>query len=115
MIRAAGFQPKDVFTFTIEIPVYPPLRSQRKDKDGKKLRKSPGPSFFVKEYIENGRFTAGLSAVELTKSVNEDLNKEFDEADFSTELGRFYDKQKLDRKKVNGIYHYFEIKGGHQQ
>lgn len=109
VIRAAGFQPGEVFNFTIDIPEHPLLRSERIGKDGKKLRKSPGPSFFIKEYIENGHFRGSkLSAADLTKLVNEDLDMGFDEADFSTELSRFHEKQKLDRQKINGVYHYFD-------
>lgn len=115
VIRAAGFQPGEILGFELEIPQYPPLRSERLDVDGKKLRKSPGPSFFVKEYIENGIFESkGLTAAEITKLVNDDLDKGFDEVDFSTEMGRFYEKEKLTRKKEGNAYRYFVPKPNDQ-
>ncbi|SFC03831.1 DNA-binding transcriptional regulator, XRE family [Parapedobacter composti] len=108
VIRAAEFQPVEILDFEIEIPVYPPLRGKKVNEDGKKLRKSPGPSFFINEYIENGIFDDnGLTAAELTKLVNDDLGKGFDESDFSTEMGRFCDKGALTREKEGSAYRYF--------
>lgn len=108
VIRAAGFQPADVLNFELQIPDYPLLRSERVDENGSKLRKSPGPSFFINEYIENGHFDEnGLTAAEITKAVNDDLGKGFDEADFSTEMSRFNDKGKLTRNKEGSAYRYF--------
>src|SRR5690606_28464737 len=113
VIRAAGFQPADVLNFELQIPNYSPLRSERVDEDGNKLRKSPGPSFFIKEYIEKGSFDRnGLTAAEITKAVNDDLGKGFDEADFSTEMRRFHDKGKLTRNKEGSAYRYFVPRAG---
>jgi len=111
VIRAAGFQPVEILGFELEIPQYPPLRSERLDVDGKKIRKSPGASFFVNEYIESGIFDPkGLTVAEITKMVNDDLGKDFDESDFSTEMGRFYERGKLTRKKEGSAYRYFALK-----
>lgn len=108
VIRAAGFQPAEILNFKITIPNYPSLRSQRTDSDGNKLKKRPGPSFFITEYIENGYFeNEGLTASQLTKLVNDDLDKGFVEADFSTELKRYLDKGKLTRKKEGISYRYY--------
>lgn len=109
VIRAGGFQPSEILNFEIEIPPFPPLRSEVTDVRGNKLRKVPGPSFFIKQYIENELFKgSGLTSVELTNLVNGDLNMDFTESDFSSELGRFFDKKLLFRKKELNSYRYYQ-------
>ena len=91
VIRAAGFQPFEIFTFEISIPDYPPLRSELKNSDGKKEKKTPGAKFFIKAYLENGHFeTRGLTPAEITEAVNIDLGKDFVEKDFSSEFSKMF-------------------------
>lgn len=110
VIRAAGFQPSEILNFTISIPEYAPLRSEMTNNLGKKIRKVPGASFFIKQYIENDLFKGnGLTSVELTNLVNNDLVMDFTESDFSSELGRFYDKNILSRRKEGNSYKYYQV------
>ena len=91
VIRAAEFQPSEIFTFEISIPDYPPLRCKNVDIDGKKIKKTPGAKFFITTYLENGHFDSkGLTPSEITKHVNEDLGKEFEEQDFSSAFSKIF-------------------------
>lgn len=110
VIRAAEFQPSEVFDFQIVIPEYPALRKDR----GEEARNVPGAKFYIKMYFENGHFDhKGLTPAEITKLVNEDLDKTFSEKDFSSEFSKIYkgpsDKNLFNRVKEGSTYRYFPL------
>lgn len=114
VIRAAGFQPSEIFDFKIEIPEYPPLRSEILGEDGKKLRKTPGAKFFISAYLDNGHFdNKGLTPAEITELVNVDLDKDFVEKDFSKEFSNIFNsikhKNPFKRVKEGNTYRYFPL------
>lgn len=114
VIRAAGFQPSEIFTFEISIPDYPPLRRENVDISGKRIKKTPGAKFFITTYLENGHFdVVGLTPAEITKHVNEDLDKEFEEQDFSSAFSKIFngrrEKNQFKRIAEGSTYRYFPL------
>jgi len=116
VIRAAEFQPHEIFVFKISIPDYPPLRCENVDTDGKKIKKTPGAKFFITTYLENGHFKSkGLTPAEITKHVNEDLDKEFDEQDFSSAFSKIFngplDSNPFKRVAEGSTFRYYPLSG----
>lgn len=109
VIKAAEFQPFEIFTFNIEIPDYPPLRKYRQDK---KLPKSPGAIFYLRAYIENGVFEGkSFTPAEFKNLVNSDLDSKFSDKDFSVAFSKIFnglqDKNPLKRVQEGSSYRYF--------
>lgn len=109
VIKAAGFQPYEIFTFNIEIPEYPPLIKDRKDH---KLPKSPGAIYYLRAYIEGGLFEdRSFTPAEFKNIVNSDLDSKFTEKEFSVAFSKIFtgpqDKNPLRREKEGSTYRYF--------
>lgn len=114
VIRAAGFQPYEIFTFSITIPDYPPLRCELKNSEGIVEKKTPGAKFFIKAYLENGHFEPnGFTPAEITEAVNVDLDKDFVEKDFSSEFSKMFnglkDKNPFKRIQEGNTFRYFSL------
>lgn len=109
VIKAAGFQPFEVFTFNIEIPEYPPLRKYRHEQ---KLPKAPSAIFYLRAYIENGLFeNKSFTPAEFKNIINSDLDSKFSEKEFSVAFSKIFngpqDKNPLKREEENSTYRYF--------
>lgn len=114
VIRAGGFQPAEIFGFELTIPDYAPLRKDRLDNDGRKTKNIPGAKFFIKAYMENGYFDdKGFTPAEITKAVNSDLSKNFEEKDFSSEFSKIFnglrEKNPFRRVEEGNTFRYFPL------
>lgn len=113
VIRAAEFQPSDIFDFQISIPAYPPLRKDIKNGGERKPINTPGAKFFIRVYLENGYFDSnGLTPAEITAAVNADLDRNFSEKDFSSEFSKLFKDTRnnfFKRTSEGSTYRYFPL------